>query len=120
MASVFNVTAVALVPIDVIGLGVEYGGDMRLDGDEALVVRLLEVIDDGRDVGLTLTGEDVFRLLAIIERVATVLDVDVDDVLTHRLKKLPSILPWWGELALRALGRWRACNSFGRPLELRD
>ena len=93
MASVFNITAVALVPIDVIGLGVKHGGDVRLDGDEALVVGLLQVIDDGGDVSLALTGEDVFRFYLIIERVATVLDVDVDDVLTHRLKKLPSILP---------------------------
>ena len=83
LASVFNVTAVALVPVDIISLGVEHGGDVRLDGNETVVVGLFKVIDDGRDVGLALTREDIFRFYLIIDGITTVLDVDVDDVLTH-------------------------------------
>ena len=67
LASVFNVTAVALVPVDIISLGVEHGGDVRLDGDETVVVGLFQVIDDGGDVSLALAGEDVFRFYLIIE-----------------------------------------------------
>ena len=67
----------------------EHGGDVRLDGNETVVVGLFKVIDDGRDVGLALAREDVFRFYLIIDGITTVLDVDVDDVLTHRLVELP-------------------------------
>ena len=91
--AVVDVGLVTLGPIHVIGLGVENGGDVRLNGDESLVVAFFQIIDDGGDVSLAIAGEDVFRFYIIIERVATVLDVDVDDVLTHGLVKLPRILP---------------------------
>ena len=94
LAAVFDVGGVALVPIDSGGIGcVKDRGDVRLDGDPALVAGLVRVGENFTQLGLAETRHGVFGLHIIGNGVDAVLDVDVGDVVFHLEPEIQRVLP---------------------------
>ncbi len=95
--SVFDVGVVALLPVDEGGVGgVEDGGDVGFDGDEAGVGAGEGVGEDFAEHGVAFAGHGVFGFELVADGVFAVFDVDVDDVVADGLPEFEGVLPGEG------------------------
>jgi len=83
--TVFHVTLVALIPIDIFCFRVENCRHVWFDSDKACVIVFLKFRNDFFDVALAFTrvGVDWFNICR--NRINAVFDVDVNDLLFYRM-----------------------------------
>ena len=96
--TVFDVGAVALVPVGFFTVGgVEDGGDVRLDGETAVVAVVFEFGEDFTDFALSCSGEGVFGGFGFaLGRIGAVFDMHVDDVFFDGAVEFERVLPGEG------------------------
>ena len=100
--AVFDVGGIALVPVRLGTVDcVEDGGDVRLDGEAAVVAGAFQFGENLADLGLAGTGEGVLGGLGFASgRIGAVFDVDVDDVFADGVIEFEGVLPREGAVAL--------------------